>query len=88
MIYDSGQVSLEHLLLSREPSQRRVSLYRVIIEDLSGRGAARAEDAQGTPTQSQVSPSILVYEDNLRREGDEQEKVEDVPLFSTIHITI
>jgi len=28
-----------------------------------GRGAARAEDAQGTPTQSHISPSILVYED-------------------------
>jgi hypothetical protein len=31
--------------------------------DLSGRGAARAEDAQGTPTQGHVSPSSLVYED-------------------------
>ena len=29
-----------------------------------GRGTARAEDAQGTPTQSHISPSILVYEDN------------------------
>ena len=28
-----------------------------------GRGAARAEDAQGTPNQSHLSPSILVYED-------------------------
>ena len=28
-----------------------------------GRGAARAEDAQGIPTQSRVSPSILVYAD-------------------------
>jgi len=26
-------------------------------------GTTRAEDAQGTPTQSHVSPSILVYED-------------------------
>ena len=26
------------------------------------RGAARAEDAQGTPTQSHIAPSILVYE--------------------------
>jgi len=33
----------------------------------SGRGTARAEDAQGTPTQSHISPSILVYEDK----GDE-----------------
>ena len=30
--------------------------------DLSGRGTARAEDAQGTPTQRHISPSILVYE--------------------------
>jgi len=29
---------------------------------ISGKGAARAEDAQGTPTQSHISPSILVYE--------------------------
>ena len=28
-----------------------------------GRGTTRAEDAQGTPTQSQISPRILVYED-------------------------
>ena len=27
----------------------------------SGRGAARAEDAQGTPTQSHILPSIQVY---------------------------
>ena len=31
------------------------------------RGAARAEDAQGTPTQRHISPSILVYEDNIVR---------------------
>jgi len=31
----------------------------------SGRGTTRAEDAQGTPTQSHISPSILVYEDRL-----------------------
>ena len=29
----------------------------------SGRGTARAEDAQGTPTQSHISPSILAYEE-------------------------
>ena len=27
------------------------------------KGTARAEDAQGTPTQSRISPGILVYED-------------------------
>ena len=31
--------------------------------DLSGRGTTRAEDAQRTPTQSHISSSILVYED-------------------------
>jgi len=30
---------------------------------LSGRGTTRAEDAQGTPTQSHISPSILEYEE-------------------------
>jgi hypothetical protein len=29
----------------------------------NGRGAARANDAQGTPTQSHESPSVLVYEE-------------------------
>ena len=31
--------------------------------ELSGRGTTRAEDAQGTPAQSHISPSILGYED-------------------------
>ena len=30
-----------------------------------GRGAARAEDAQGTPHQSHISPSLLVCADNF-----------------------
>ena len=34
----------------------------------SGRGAARAENAQGTPIQSHISPRILVYEDKRARE--------------------
>ena len=33
---------------------------------VSGRGTARAEDAQETPTQSHVSPSILVYEEKYQ----------------------
>ena len=33
----------------------------MINSDLSGRGAARTEDDQGTPTQSHLSPSILEY---------------------------
>ena len=32
----------------------------------SGKGAARAVDAQGTLTQSHISPSILVYEAETR----------------------
>ena len=28
------------------------------------KGTTRAEDAQGTPTQSHISPRILVYEEN------------------------
>ena len=31
----------------------------------SERGAARAEDAQGTSTQIHISPSILVYKDSV-----------------------
>ena len=43
----------------------------------SGRGTARAEDAQGTPTQSHISPSILVYEDtNRERAGFLEPRVE------------
>ena len=33
------------------------------VTDISGWGVAREEDAQGTPTQSHISPSIRVYED-------------------------
>ena len=36
-------------------------MYGGLID--SGRNAARAEDSQGTPAQSRLSPSILVYED-------------------------
>ena len=35
----------------------------------SGRGTTRAEDAQGTPTQSHISPSIQVYKDDLVERG-------------------
>jgi len=34
-------------------------------EVFGGRGTARVEDAHGTPTQSHVSPNILVYEDQI-----------------------
>ena len=35
---------------------------------LHGRGTTRAEDAQGTPTQSHISRRVLVYEDSMRRQ--------------------
>jgi len=44
-------------------SHLRFRFLGLIDSGYSGRGAARAEDAQGTPTQSHTSPSILVYED-------------------------
>ena len=46
-------------------------LYQVIdsglvsLTDLFVRNSARAQDAQGTPTQSHTSPSVQVYEDEL-----------------------
>ena len=55
---------------SRTPSQ--AELIDSGLVNLSGLGATRAEDAQGTPTQTQsrISPGILVYEDyNLLVEG-------------------
>ena len=43
---------------------RTASYPRKTVDRLSGgRGTTRAEDAQGTPDQSHISPSILVYED-------------------------
>ena len=38
---------------------------KLIDSELAGRGAAIEEDDQGTPTQSHISPSILVYEEKL-----------------------
>jgi hypothetical protein len=50
-------------------SGRNVSLGCVPVIDsglaFSERGAAKAEDAQGTPTQSHTSLSILVYEEKF-----------------------
>jgi len=36
-----------------------------LVGSTVGRGTTRAEDAQGTPTQSHISPSILVCEDKF-----------------------
>ena len=46
------------MLLAR---RNRVAIF--VASLLSGRGAARAEDAEGTLTQSHISPSMLVYEE-------------------------
>ena len=54
------RVSTAHIRKSPPESGRD---FEVNAVDLSGKGAARAEDAQGTPTQSHITPSILVYED-------------------------
>ena len=56
-------VSLDTTLLLDEVIL--ASAFSFVVSELSvcGRGAARAEDAQGTPTLSHISPSILVYED-------------------------
>jgi len=64
VICDSGSVPPESKTIKLEPrvaprqSVGRGDRLRV------GRGTTRAEDAQGTPTQSHISSSILVYEDN------------------------
>ena len=50
-----------------------------MLMDLSGRGIARAEDAHGTPTQSHLSPSVLVYEEEYGRGTD------DPPAFVLAH---
>ena len=50
-----------------------INRLRVHSRDLSGRGAARAEDAQGTPTQRHISPSTLVDKDELFPLGSEAE---------------
>ena len=49
------------------PVHKHVTTTNVIISysgswDLSERGTTTAGDVQGTPTQSHVSPSILVYQ--------------------------
>ena len=40
------------------------------------RGTTRAEDAQGKPTQSHISPSILAYEDKERGVGRSQREAQ------------
>ena len=60
------RVNMAHIKQSRPDAgldfQANV-LDRLRVGCLNGRGTARAKDAQGIPTQSQMSFSILVYED-------------------------
>jgi len=51
-----------HLRVANPSPVGAVSLFW--WRDLSGRGTTRVDDAQGTPTQSHISPIILVYKDN------------------------
>jgi len=45
------------------PFKRLTTVSNLFIELCPGRGTAKAEFAQETPTQSHVLPSILVYEE-------------------------
>ena len=54
-----------HLVFATRPSI--VDRLRVGRLNGSGRGSVRAEDAQGTPTQSHISPSIFLYTKIMRR---------------------
>jgi len=56
-IYTNGGVG------GRRAASVRSWCWLIDSWDLSGRGTKRAEDAQGTPTQSHISPIILVYEE-------------------------
>jgi len=76
-------------LLSESQGQ---NLALIVVDRLrSGRGTTRAEDAQGTPTQSHISPSLLVYEEYvptlLLRAGAEREFCID-NLLVRIHFII
>ena len=60
-------LSTENRRLSRPgtPLQTQPVQKQPVID--AGRGTTRAEDAHGTPTQSHISPSILVYEETQDR---------------------
>ena len=44
-------------------------LRTMIDSGLAGRGTTRAQDAQGTPTQSDISPSIIAYDEYMYVKG-------------------
>ena len=49
----------------RNPENRAPHLLN--LDDRLRGGVARAEDARGTPSQSHISPSILVYEETMAK---------------------
>ena len=59
----SGRPAKEELLRTLRCSfQPQRMVYKLRVVRLNG-GTTRAEDAEGTPTQSHTSPGILVYAD-------------------------
>ena len=52
---------------SREAIELSLITWCALIDSGFGRGTTRAEDAQGTPTRSHISPSLLVYEEQIVR---------------------
>ena len=64
------------------PAAKRIWL---IDSGLAGSGT-RAEDAQGTPTLSRTSPSILVFEDHIRQPRPDSGR--DFQVKVIIHIEV
>ena len=62
----AGALDVECVALNVNCWGAQCQIYGVDrLRDLSGRGTARAEDAQGPPTQSHIAPSTLVYENKF-----------------------
>ena len=65
MIHDRHCARVESLRSAKVFTNPFGQRDRLRVGRLNGRGAARAEDAQGTPTQSYISPCRPVYEEKL-----------------------
>ena len=50
-------------VLGQQPRDFKGVIDSGLVGSTAERGATRAEDAQGTPFPSHISPSILAYED-------------------------
>ena len=78
----NAETGAEVRVLDRQPTgpnllNHRDDLQRYTLLSLGG--TARADDAQGTPAQSHVSPSILVHE------GNSPSRMSEVELEFVIH---